>query len=238
MLMKRSLVVVLVVAALPLASAQWTNYTTWNTFNNPISSFLDTVITGNMRMNAMAARFAESGSSPAYEAMPLRTATFTPLPYRLVVEDVAAAYLDDPAGREQIAELLQIGLETYEAFALDEGRPHDVALAFTFFVVTNYMIATGMEPPDAGVEALLHAVDLALSDDDAFAAAGDADRQALYEFLVATAMFTTFGAHAGAESGDADIIEAFRILAGESLESVLGVELTRTTFTSAGLIIR
>jgi hypothetical protein len=241
----RRAVVVLIVLALPCASAQWTNDSTWRTFNNPMSSFLDTVISGSMRTSAMAARFgyAEAVAEPAPSAaqhatVEWRPATFSRLPQRLVIDDLAASYVDVPEMRHQVAELLEAGLQIYEAFADEQGRPHDVAFAFSFFVVVHYMVATGQEPPEEGVDALLEAVTYAFGVDEVFAAAGDAERQALYEFLVATSMFTTFGAQAGAESGDQEISEAFRVLAAGSLEAVLGADLDRTAFTTAGLVIR
>jgi hypothetical protein len=234
----RRAVVVLIVLALPCASAQWTNDSTWRTFNNPMSSFLDTVISGSMRTNAMAARFGYSDSAGAPATAAWRPATFVSLPYRLVVDDLAASYVDLPEMRPQVAELLEAGLQIYEAFADEQGRPHDVAFAFSFFVVVHYLVATGQEPPEAGVDALLETVTHAFGVDEAFAAAGDPERQALYEFLAASAMFTTFGAQAGAASGDPEISEAFRVLAAESLEAVLGAGLDRTTFTTAGLVIR
>jgi hypothetical protein len=219
------------------ASAQWTNFDTGRTFNNPMSSFLDTVIMGNMRAKAMAAYLAE-GQDAATVATVVVPSTFAPRPERLLLGNLVDAITDDAALRLELGEALELGMQAYESFALDLGRPHDVGLAFTYFVVVHYMLATFDEPPDEGADALLAAFDALLSTDEAFLASGDLERQSLYETLVGLAVFTTIGIEAGIESEDPELVQAFQELAAGFLESLLGAPIDQISFDASGLVIR
>jgi hypothetical protein len=232
--MARALLLVFALAS--VASAQWTNFDTGRTFNNPMSSYLDTVITGNMRTKAMAGYLA--GGQDAEVVATVVPSTFAPRPERLLIGNLADAITDDAALRLELGEALELGMQAYEAFALDLGRPHDVGLAFTYFVVVHYMLATFDEPPDEGADALLGAFDALLSTDEAFLASGDVERQSLYETLVGLAVFTTIGIEAGIESEDPELVQAFQELAAGFLESLLGAGIDRISFDASGLVIR
>jgi hypothetical protein len=230
-------VLLLVFALASVASAQWTNYDTGRSFNNPMSSLLDTMIMGNMHANAMAAHFA-AGPDATTAATLVAPSTFVPRTGRLLIGSLADAITDDPALRLELGEALELGMQGYEAFALEQGRPYDVGLAFTYFVVVHYMLATFDEPPDEGVDALLAAVDALLSTDEAFVASGDVDRQALYETLVGLTVFTTIGIEAGISGEDPELVLSFQELASSFLESVLGAGIDRISFDASGLVIR
>jgi hypothetical protein len=232
--MARALLLVFALAS--SASAQWTNYDTFRSFNNPMSSYLDSVITGNLRMKAMAERFAGAHDQPSsvVDAVP---PTFNPRPGRLLIGDLADAITDDADLRTQLSEALELGLQAYEAFAFDQGRPHDVGLALTFFVVVNYLLATYDQPPDEGVDALLVAVDAALAADESFLAADDVERQSLYETLVGLAVFAMLSHEAGVASEDPEMVEASRAIAASFLEAVLGSDIERISLDASGLVL-
>jgi hypothetical protein len=230
-------VLLLVCAWASVASAQWTNDHTGRSFYDPMSSLLDTMIMGNMHADAMAAHFA-AGSDAADIATLVAPSTFVPRTERLLIGSLADAITDDAALRRELGDALELGMQGYEAFALEQGRPYDVGLAFTYFVVVHYMLATFDQPPDAGVDALLAAVDALLSADQAFVASDDVDRQALYETLVGLTVFTTIGIEAGISGGDPELVLSFQELAASFLQSVLGVGIDRISFDAAGLVIR
>jgi hypothetical protein len=230
-------VLLLVFALATSASAQWINDYTGRTFADPLSSYLDTVILHSMQQDAMAAHFAAAPTattSVAYAA----PSTFVPRRERLLIGHLAEAVTDDAGLRAQLSEALELGMQGYEAFALDQGRPHDVGLAFTFFVVVQYVLATAEQPPDAGIDALLVAIDAALAADQTFRAADDAARQTLYETLVGLAVFTSLGYEAGVSSGDPELVQLFQSAAATFLEAVLGTSIERIHLGASGLLLR
>jgi hypothetical protein len=179
-----------------------------------------------------------AGGQDAATVATVVPSTFVPRPERLLIGNLVDAITDDATLRLELGEALELGMQAYESFARDVGRPHDVGLAFTYFVVVHYMLATFDEPPEEGADALLAAFDALLAADEAFQASGDVERQSLYETLVGLAVFTAIGVEAGIEGEDPELVQAFQELAAGFLESLLGAGIGQISIDASGLVIR
>jgi hypothetical protein len=217
--------------------SSWTNPYTGTTWNNPMSSYLDTVI-----MNGIWSRFpsssAEAEPTESEPLPPVGASAFVPRADRLQVQAVAAGLTDDPQLRAGLADLFEAGLQQFEAVAREDGREHNVALAFTYLVGVSYLVYTGgEEPSERALEAVWEAVHRTLAGSQDFQRSSHAERQGFYETLVMLATLPLAGYQEGRETGDAETLATYRALAGELLSTLFDAAPDEVRFTADGLIV-
>lgn len=232
--------VVLVCSALCLSSGtafgQWRNPYTGNTWNNPTSSLIDTMLRGRMIRDAMLKDMARREKKPAKtaEAAPARAAHVT---YRRsasrVADTFAASLFAGKAERAEMARFLREALGVYTNEAGKAGRKNDVGHALTFFVAGNYAIFNEQDVSDAATDALNLQMDQALAGIET--TTSDQQRQQLAENLVCATSFVLAGYQQGKEKGSAEQVQTYRALAGAFLKAVLELEPGTIALTDAGL---
>lgn len=223
----------------------WTNPYTGNTWNNPGSSLLDTMIQGSRFMQDPAAGAAGnggdgSGSGAAGEAgaeLPRVSATsFRPAPQRLEVAAFAQSLTNDAAEQATFIQALEEGMALFEDAARDAGRPNNAAMAITYMIAANYAVYTGgLEVSDEAFETLWGAVHQMLAESLEFRRSSDRSRQSLYETAVMMATLPLMGYLQAVEAGDAGSAAMYQEFAGRVLSSSLGVAPDKVLFTATGV---
>lgn len=213
----------------------WTNPYTGTTWNNPMSSFIDTVIYTN-RWQRLTSPGGATAAEAALAAPDPAVNSFRPVPRRLELQEYAASLTTDPAEQAQLMALLEFGFEEYEAAAERLERPHNVAFALTYLIGVSYLVYTeGDEPSEEALEAVWRGTHQMFAEAPEFQRATDRDKQRAYEQLVMSATLPLFGYFLSAEDGDLEAMGAYRELAGQTLESLLGVPAEQVVFTATGL---
>jgi len=199
-----SIFCLLVVAATPRdVAAQYTNPYTSRTWNNPMSSYLDTVILHRMqrtmlerqiaarygvrkRESAPVGRVVPSSPKPATWSFPIEATDFRPTGTRLLPETLAAS--TPGATAEQKDVLKNIYHQSLEAFE-KEARKNNVAYALTFLLGASLQIVTEKEIPDEDAEQLARELNGALAAIPEFQKLSSKEKQAIYEVSVITGGF-------------------------------------------------
>lgn len=241
--MARLLGRVVALAVLGLAAparAQWTNPYTGNTWNNPTSSFLDTVIRGKLNAAAMARaqKDRKPGGSPDEQATAPVRVTYRSAGGSRVADEFAASLLSEKADRAELARYLRQVLGAYASKARDEGRPNDLGHALTFFVAVNYLVVHEQDVSDEGMAAANRQLDALLASSANLARAGDRQKQQLAEYFVCSAGFVLAGYQQGKEKDDARQVKQYQALAGQNLKQLLQIEADRLQITDDGLRLR
>ena len=244
-------VLVVVVAggvAVP-ASAQWHDSLGGN-WNNPSSALIGTMI--NNRIMADTVRKAsqaettrseapaESRPGSRYTRPPVTPGrlTFRPVGKNIVVKELAAVLTDDPSARRELVTAFEQILAGFDQKIRQEGEtPNDVGLAAAMFLSGNYFAATGRELTDAQEEGVKRSFRDAYAQNEAFAQAGDRDRQRLYESLVILALFPVTGAMQSAQSGDRQAEKNYRRLGAELLKGFYGIPVDKIRLTRNGFTL-
>lgn len=152
------------------AAAQYVNPYTGNTFNNPVSSYLDTVIQGNIQTQNLLIQqsinrsilersiqqqqgtteqntsTSEPSSSeeepPAVDDSNLAAATsFKPVARSLVPQKIAAQIGKTPQEQQEYESDVNQLLEFYESYVQDsKWQLNDVAHAMSYYIGANYYV--------------------------------------------------------------------------------------------------
>jgi hypothetical protein len=223
--MRRLALAVALLAAAP-AAAQYTNPYTWRTFNNPISSSIDTILQQRMNRklleNMIQRRLAGQGGSQApnpAEAPPPRApiaaSDFKPAGPRQVPARVVASTPGlDAEGRKQLAEVFR---QVFAAFE-KEGRPNNVAYALAFVIGTSLQVGLGREVPDDDAERLALDLNDLLARSPEFAKMPAGQRQELYEGCVVTAGLIGVLHQVAEQQGDEALAGTAREMAKQVLQ--------------------
>jgi len=182
------------------ASGQWVNTFTGNSFNNMTSSYLDTVILGNQRMQQL--RFQQQQQASRREAerrdegkradearpskpeparQPISATDFKAGP-RIMPALLTRALPD--TSRSKVEQQFLKTLDGYEATA----RKYNVAYALAVVIGTALEIRDGRSIGDAEGEQMALAINDALALDPRFAQAPARHKQELYERCVLSAV--------------------------------------------------
>lgn len=194
----------LLVIATPTESrAQYTNPYTGTTWNNPMSSYLDTVIQHRIQSRMLerqigvryGVRRRDSGpvrhaagrtpkiSTPSF---PIEATDFRPTVRRLLPNVLAESTPGTNAEQKQaLSNIYNLSLDAFEK----EARKNNVAYALTFLLGASLQIVTGQEIPDQEAEQLAHEVNEALAAAPEFQRLSAKEKQAIYEVCVITGGF-------------------------------------------------
>jgi hypothetical protein len=245
--MARLLGRVLVLAALSTlglatpARAQWTNPYTHQTWNNPGSSLVDTMLYNRMQRDLLLKSMKKEGGQAGDAAEPAARATrttFRPSPGSRVPEEFSASLLAGKADRAELTRYLRQVLGAYASKAMQEKRPNDLGHALTFFVAVNYLVLHGDDVSDEAMAAANRQLDALLASSANLAKAGDRQKQQLAEYFVCSAGFVLAGYQQGKEKADARQVKQYQELAAQNLKLLLQVEADQIRLTDAGLQLR
>jgi hypothetical protein len=169
------------------AGAQWRNPFTGNTFNNPISSSLDTMILHSMqqRMLQQSIQAHQQGTAKAAKPkhVPLSKTDFKP-PEK--GHPVVKAFLDAAAPKADERKQFQKAID--ETFGVVEKslRKNNVATAFGLAIGTALEIVTGKESSEQADKELIAGINDELAAAPEFAKLAPKDKQTLNDTLVLT----------------------------------------------------
>lgn len=213
-------------ALLPLlGSAQWTNPYTSRSFNNPVSSSIDTLLMHSMQRNMLLRRIEETrrtaagearpAAAPVVPAAPLSATDFRP-PAKRQLPDMLAEQTPG-ATAEQKAALKQLYHGVMDAFE-KEARKNNLAYAFAMLLGGALQVWTGKEIPDAESEKLAQDLNNLLASDGGLAKLSPAEKQKMYEAFIITGGSILAFWQMGAESNDDTLKNSAKDLAKFVLE--------------------
>ena len=179
-------------------------------------------------------------STPASPSASTRTSytDFRPTGDTGFVDRFASALSNDPNERVLIRQLVTSVREEFEKEVSKRGRPNNLAAAFTFFVASTVTVYhNDPEPSDAAIDQLWDALNGTLNGLPEMSKLNDAEKQEVYEMLVACGGLVLAGHVYSQQSGDADANAIYRQLAGELIRAVLQMDPAKLRFNSSGLNI-
>jgi len=154
------------------------------------------------------------------------------------VDRFAAALSTDQNERALVKQLVTAVRGEFEKEVAKRGRPNNLAAAFTFFVVSTVTVYhDDPEPSDAAVDQLWDGLNGTLNGLPEMSKLTDAEKQEMYEMLVACGGLVLAGHVYTKESGDKNAAAVYRQLAGELIRKVLQSEPDKLRFNGAGLNI-
>lgn len=160
---------------------------------------------------------------------------FKPSGERLTLAKIAASMTEDTEKQKTLIGIFEKGLAAYEAGAQKSGKADDVAPALAFFVGVQWSVYhDGKVPSDQSMEAMAQQFRTALDHPDV-SRTRDADKQAMYEWAIATASFSATLYQGAKEQKSATTLANARKGAGQFLKSLLRVEPETLDITDAGL---
>jgi hypothetical protein len=191
--------IVLVALLAHTASADWRNPYTGNTFNNPMSSTLDTMIHFRAQELALQKSFAKKNGTqpaspqPASSHQPYTRTDFFPVPQWLVVDAVIASVAQTADQRVALRRATGAVFARYER----THRRNNVAYAVAFLMRASLAVQTGRQLDDAQAEQLASTINDTYAQNPQFMELDALDRQRIYETCVTLggliAMFDDMG---------------------------------------------
>jgi hypothetical protein len=132
-------------------------------------------------------------------------------------------------------------LQAYQQAVTEEGLPaNEPATAIAFFVVANYMVATGQNGDTSNKvdQAIYNQIRQALAQDAQFQTVTAEDRQSMIKDLGAIGAMIYLSALSAQEQGDTQSQAQLRQVAQTNLESFLAAPLSKIRLTENGIVIQ
>lgn len=244
----RPLVTLVLALSASLAHAQFRDM--WGTgWNNPVSASIGSSIYWKTMMQTPKGSTG-SKASPTPAASAPRTAqattaqaaaasvTFPAGKPPIAPRQVADAMGNDPAHRAELADAFRQFLDLFEKDAIADKEPRNLARAAAFFIMANYIVATGKTPSESQADGLQKALQSNLLANAPFQAKTARQRQELYETLIIHGYLPLYGVKDGEEKNNPKQVAMFRDFARQGLKTVVGVTPEEMTFTSAGVVFK
>ncbi len=137
--------------------------------------------------------------------------------------------------------LKQIFAATKTAFAQEvaaKGRPNNISAAFTFFIGTMAMVYhDDPEPSEEALDNLWDGLDEVLAELPEMSQMSDRDKQEMYDTLISFSGLVLAGYMNGKETNDPATQQAYRLLAGSLIQTVLQISPDEMRFGRDGLNI-
>ena len=154
------------------------------------------------------------------------------------VERFASTLSSNPSEKEMVRQLVTVTRTEFEKEVAKRGRANNLAAALTFFVASTVTVYhNDPEPSDQAVDQLWDGLNETLNGLPEMSKLTDAEKQEMYEMLVACGGLVLAGHMLSKEGGDADSAAVYRKLAGELVKAVLKTEPDKVRFTSGGFNI-
>lgn len=237
------------------ARGQYTNPFTGRTFNNPASSFLDTVILHNQQSmmlrnmvmgNLAVQRGLTRGGPRLSKAQKQQVDRFakyggtlfkpgkSPVPAKL-----AAAFIPEAGEqREDMTKLFEGLLKVYQDRSRQQNAPsNDLARTLSYALAVNYAYAREQEVSAAGLAAMRGKLRTTLLSNASFKKLSNAQKQEMNDTLVILAHFVALGYDHCKEKGDQDGMAAYKRLANFNLKTLLNVDPSRIRLEKEGLVV-
>ena len=152
------------------------------------------------------------------------------------VERFASTLTNDPTEKELVRQLVTITRTEFEKEVSKRGRANNIAAALTFFIASTATVYhNDPEPSDAAIDQLWDGLNDTLNGLPEMSKLTDAEKQEMYEMLVACGGLVLAGHVLSKENGDARSAAIYRELAGELIKTVLQVEPGKVRFAAGGL---
>ena len=220
-----------------------------STWNNPISSTISVMITGeineenlkravaNQKGGAGKSTLSSPAPSPGKSPTQIDAAVrFRPTATPLKVRAVANQLGTNADEKAQMLALMNKLLKYYEGEAQRLGMPNDFAMALSVCLAVNSSVFHGTpEPEDAQLIALRNTIAAAMADGGALSNSTDRQKQELYEAIVRFTMLAEAGYKEARQNGDEGGQTTYRQLAGINLQAVSGVPPNRAWVTKDGV---
>lgn len=236
----------MIIAALGV-QAQWNNPYWGTTWNNPTSSLLQTmtmnrVFAGSMRKSfEQKSKALDQGSASRQKRLTpaqQKSVTFSPVTDMIMPKQMAETMGATTRDRKELQRAFTQFLDGFNQQATADKEEYNVARAVTFFIVCNYMVATGSEFDEAQVNLMERDINIYLTENEYFSAFDNQRKQELYEMMVILGTLAAAGYHDGEEKGQEEQMDRFRSLARNGLETLLGVPVEKLKLTKTGLVIK
>ena len=165
-------------------------------------------------------------------------AFFKPDPRADTMAKIADELGTNPTERQQLRQLFVATKEAFEKEVAAKGRSNNLPAAFTFFIASTVTVyRNDPEPSDQAIDKLWDGMSGALTESPEMANLSDAEKQQLYDMLVAFSGFVLAGYMESKTSGDADTLKVFQTLSGELIRTVLKTDPATLRFSKDGLDI-
>ena len=249
---KSILIAVILLSAAP-TGAQWRGPMGLQ-YNNPFSSLAATMAMNKAREQDLARRLgvknpsdgsaSVSGVTPARQAAQVpvskpidqRQMRYKPDPTASKLRSLADGLGNSTAERDQYFQIMQAVVTGFDQKARQAGYENDLALALAYFIGENLRIYHGQpEAPDEQFIDLRNTIAQTLSDGDAFKNVSDAQKQEVYETLVAYTGLTQFGYESSLKSGQEEMAAGYRKLAGQNILTLTKISPDTVSFGHGGL---
>lgn len=195
-------------------------------FNNIYGANLDTMMThmiqrkgwdkvrSKIENSPMQPQAASVGTVAGPSNLPLTATDFKPAGPRNIPE-MLAANATSPQQRQQIIDLARLMHKTLES--ADGFRRNNLAYAMTTLLGIAFQVHSGRELSDAESETMLHQINDMLGDLPMFKAMPADKRTQMYDGFIVIAGFIISMAQEGAQSGNAQTMQAAKTLARDAL---------------------
>jgi hypothetical protein len=131
--------------------------------------------------------------------------------------------------------------ETKKAFESEvaaKGRSNNLAAAYTFFVAASTMVYhNDPEPSDQEIDQLWDGMNSVFNETPEFASIPDADKQQLYDMLIAFSGLLLVGHLEARNNGDGATVQTFKQLSGVLIQTILKTDPEKLRFKNGGLNI-
>jgi hypothetical protein len=182
----------------------------------------------------------QSARPSAISPAPLNdtAAYFKPDPRADSMAKIADELGSNPTERQQLRQLFDATKTEFEQQVAAKGRSNNLPAAFTLFIVSTVTVfREDPEPSDQATDKLWDGMSGALSEMPELANLTNAEKQQLYDMLIAFSGFVLAGYMEAKTSGDADTLKVFQALSGELIRTVLKTDPATLRFTKDGLNI-
>lgn len=249
------------------ATAQYTNPYTGNTWNNPVSSYLDTVMQGNMQMqnlmiNQSIQRNALERSIESQEEnreqspdsvdsndnqevteedvtshAPETTISFHPVARSVIPQKIADKFSQTPEEKQEYEQLFTKLLEYYESYVQERKWQLHDVAHAVSYYIGANYYVYTGKDLDAEQAWGLYNSVAKILAQTEVAQSSDAQKQEVYELMAIQGALPLIGYNSSQAEGDREAIAKFRQNAKQNLEKLLGVPVAKLQLTSQGIVI-
>ena len=162
---------------------------------------------------------------------------FMPNGRRILMPTIVNALTTDKAHRTVLKSLFMQGFREYEAAVKPQGLDNDIAGAVAFFAGAAFKLQDGVAPPEAGLDRLAKATQIAL-DTDRVRGISNAEKQKFYEFFVTMGTYLLSSDGALTEEADQETRAGLRDAAAGVLKKFLKIDPAKLRLTDSGFTPR
>lgn len=218
-------------------AATWYNAYTGGMWNNPGSALIDTMIYNKMMAEASLKKMQRTPSAGAGASGQVRTLYRPSSSQSSIPAKVASVIANENASKRELTAFFKEGLQSFEQFSQQAGRPYDVGFALAFFAGVCVGITTENQVDDDAILAAASQMDRLLAEQSGIAKASDTQRREFAEVLACMAVFALAGHTQAEEEGNSEAAESFRQFARQAMVEILGMDTNRLRMDGRGIRI-